>query len=356
MTELIIDGRKIGPSHPCLIIAEAGANFRIGNDSEENFEHALKLINIAADAGADAVKFQLYRAETLYVKDAGYADYLGDKKSIYQIIQEMELPQSWLADLKNACDEQKILFLCTPFDEKAVDDLENIHVPAYKIASYTITHIPLLEYIAKKQKPIILSTGASDLEDIETAVRAIRRQGNEQIVLMQCTAKYPAPIETLNLSAIQTLREQFGFPVGLSDHSRDPVIGPAGAAAMGASVIEKHFTTDNHLPGPDHSFAILPDELEKLVRHVRLMERAMGKPEKIMLEQEQELHQFARRSIYARKDIEKGEVLTEKHIIILRSGKKAKGLPPKDKDLVLGKKAKKKIIKQAPIDRYNVQL
>jgi N,N'-diacetyllegionaminate synthase len=356
MRSIDISGRKIGPQHPCFIIAEAGANFRISNDPKINFEQALKLIEIAAQSGADAVKFQLYRAKTLYVEEAGFADYLGNKKSIFDIIREMELPASWLSDLKQICDDNGIVFLCTPFDEKAVDDLEKIDVPAYKIASYTVTHIPLLEYVAKTGKPIILSTGASELKDIEEAVGAIKAQGNNQVVLMQCTAKYPAPIDTVHLKTMNTLKEKFSLPVGLSDHSRHPLVGPMGAVALGGCVVEKHFTTDNRLPGPDHGFAILPDELAAMVEHIRLMERALGNPDKNVLEMEQELHEFARRSIYAAKDIEKGEIITENDIIILRSGKKAKGLPPKYKDRIIGKKTKKKIIKQSPIDRYNVQL
>lgn len=343
-------------SKPCMVIAEAGANFRISDDPQANFDHALKLIDIAADAGADAVKFQLYRAKDLYVKEAGFADYLGTKKSIYNIIKEMELPFEWLEILKKYCDEKRIMFLCTPFDEDAADALEDVGLDAYKIASYTITHIPLLKYIARKKKPLILSTGASTMDDIKFALDAIYSEKNKQVSLMQCTARYPAPIETVNLRAIPELRKRFKVPVGLSDHSRDHLIAPLGAVCLGASIIEKHFTTDNQLPGPDHKFAILPDELKEMVEKIRQMEKTLGSGEKDILVEEKELHAFARRSIYARNDIAKGRVIAEDDIVILRSGKQPKGLEPCFKDQVIGKTAKKNISKQEPISRYNVYL
>ena len=168
--ELKIGNKIIGEKHPVFIIAEAGANFRISDNPELNFKQAIKLIDVAVESKSDAVKFQLYRAEKLYVDDAGYADYIGKKKSINKIIQEMELPYEWLPKLKQYCDNKGILFLCTPFDETAVDELEKINICAYKIASYTINNIPLLKYIASKGKPIILTTGASDLDDIKKAI------------------------------------------------------------------------------------------------------------------------------------------------------------------------------------------
>ncbi len=356
MRTIKIAGRKVGENQPCYVIAEAGANFRISKDPDTNFRQAIDLIDLAARAGADAVKFQLYRAETLYVKKAGFADYLGSQTSIFDIIQEMELPGDWLPDLAEHCRKKKIVFLCTPFDEKAVDQLEAIEVPAYKIASYTISHIPLLKYIAAKNKPVILSTGASDMADIEAAVKAVREAGNQDLILMQCTAKYPAPLESLHLKTIPALANAFGLPVGFSDHSRNPVIGPAGAVAMGACMVEKHFTTGNDLPGPDHAFAILPDELDRMVRSIRMMEHALGDETKKVQDQELELYEFARRSIYARIPIAAGEIITDDHLIILRSGKQAKGLPPALKETIIGKRAKKKIASQEPISRYNVQM
>jgi len=343
LKKIKIGSKVIGENSPCFIIAEAGSNWRYCSDMAKNFRHALKLIDIAADAKADAVKFQLYQAKKLYVRDAGSADYIGKKKSIYQIIKEMELPYEWLPRLKEYCDKKRIIFLCTPFDEESADRLEKIGIPAYKAASYTITYVPLLRYIAKKGKPIILSTGASNIKEIKEAIGCIKNEGNSQIAIMQCTAKYPAPLETINLKVIPKLIKEFGIPIGLSDHSREPLIAPLGAVALGARIIEKHFTTDNRLNGPDHSFAILPDELIEMVDSIRKLEKALGKENKKLQEEEKELHNFARRSIYSIKEIKKGEKLTIKNIAALRPGKAKKGLEPKFFDAILGKKAKRDI-------------
>ena len=340
----------IGHNEPVFIIAEAGANFKISDDAEKNFNHALKLIDIAVIAGADAVKFQLYRAEKLYVGNADYADYIGKKKSIYDIIKEMEIPYDWLPKLKKYCDDRNIIFLCTPFDEESADELEKVDIRAYKIASYTISHLPLIEHIAKKGKPIILSTGAADIKDIENAVLTIKNTGNDKIALMQCTAKYPAPLRTINLKVIPKLIEKFDVPVGLSDHSREPIIAPMGAVALGAKIIEKHFTTDNNFPGPDHGFAILPDELELLVSNIRKLEEVLGEELKIVQSEEEELYKFCRRSIYAIKDIKSGETLNNNNIAILRSGKQKKGLDPTYFERILGKKTSRKIRRGDPIN------
>lgn len=344
-----IGNKEINEKNPCFIIAEAGANFRISNDPKINFKQALKLIDIAAEAKADAVKFQLYRAEQLYVKNAGYADYIGKKKPIYQIIKEMEVPYEWLPKLKKYCDKKNILFLCTPCDEESADQLDKIGLQAYKIASYSISHIPLLKYIAKKGKPIILSTGASDIKEIDRAIKIIKEGGNSEIALLQCTAKYPAPLSTINIRIIPKLKNMFGVIVGLSDHSREPLIAPLGAIALGAKIIEKHYTTDNLLPGPDHGFAILPNELTDLVKAIRNLETALGEENKIVLDSEKELYNFAREYIYAKKDIKKCEKLSKDNLIVLRSGKAAKGLEPFMLDKIYGKKAIKNINREEPI-------
>lgn len=338
-----IGKKEISDTGPCFIIAEAGANFRISDNPKINFKHALELIDIAVEARADAVKFQLYRAEKLYVEDAGYADYIGKKKSIFQIIKDMEVPYEWLPKLKEYCDKKGIIFLCTPFDEEAVDELEKVGIQAYKVASYSINHIPLLKYIARKEKPMLLSTGASDIKDIEIAIDAIKGENNNQIALLQCTAKYPAPLSAINLRSIVFLKKKFNIPVGLSDHSREPLIAPLGAVALGAKIIEKHYTTDNSLPGPDHGFAILALELKDLVKGIRGLEAALGNENKIVLDVEGELYDFAREYIYANKDIKKGETFTRENLIILRSGKAKKGLDPIKYEQILGKKSKKNL-------------
>ncbi len=349
VTELKIGNQRVGENHSCFIIAEAGANFRISDDPQINFQQALRLIDLAAEAKADAVKFQLYRDDKLYVRGAGHANYLGKSKSINQIIQEMELPYEWLPILKKRCDEKNIIFLCSPFDETAVEELEKIGIAAYKMASYSINNMPFLKYVASKRKPIILSTGAADEADIHKALVAIKSTGNEQIALLQCTAKYPAPLETINLQAISLLREKFGVIAGLSDHSREPSLAPLGAVALGAKIVEKHFTTDNSLPGPDHGFAILDTELMQLVKDIRNLEKCLGAKEKKVLNEEKELYEFARSRIHASQDIKSGEVFSRENIAILRSGIRERGLEPEYWEKVLGKVSHRDIPVGEPI-------
>jgi N-acetylneuraminate synthase len=348
-----ICNKTIGKDHPCFIIAEAGANFKISENAKNNYKQALKLIDIAAQAKADAVKFQLYRAEKIYTKNAGYADYLGKKKPIFDIIKEMELPYEWLPKLKKYCDKKKIIFLCTPFDEQSVDELEKIGIKAYKIASYTISHIPLLKYIAKKGKPMLLSTGASDLNDIKKALSTIRREGNNKIAILQCTAKYPAPMSSLNLLIIPEMIKKFNVPIGLSDHSREPYIGPIVAVTLGAKIIEKHYTTNNNLPGPDHGFAILPEELKHLVENVRMAEDSFGKSKKVVQSDEKELHKFCRRGIFAIKNIKKGERFTKENISALRPGKKKMHIPAENLETILKQSAKRDIKAGKALKKYD---
>jgi len=344
-----IGDKYIGEGYPCFIIAEAGANFRISENPEVNFKRALKLIDVAVDAKTDAVKFQLYSAKKLYVKNAGSAKYIGKKKPIFEIIKEMELPKKWLPKLKKYCDDKGIIFLCTPFDEESTDVLEEVGIEAYEIASYSITHLPLLKYIAKKGKPIIISSGASNIEDIENAIKIIKNQRDNPIALMQCTAKYPAPLSTINLKTIPHFIKKLNIPIGLSDHSRNPIIAPLGATALGAKIIEKHFTIDNQSPGPDHAFAILPNELKNMVHHIRSVEEALGSKQKRVLEEEKELHDFARRYIYAKEDIKKGNIFSDENLVVLRSGRQKKGMLPSELDRIKGKKASKNIKEQEPI-------
>jgi N-acetylneuraminate synthase len=243
---------------------------------------AKALIDVAVEAGADAVKFQTYKPETVYVSNAGDSDYLsevGIKESITEIFKDLSMPYEMIPQLAEYCQKQNIQFMSTPFsiaDAKAVDPYVKIH----KIASYEISHIRLIEFMAETGKPVILSTGGATYEDIEWAINHFYKNGGKEISLMQCTAKYPAPISTLNLKVIPELINRFNIPVGLSDHSRDPLIGPVGAIALGATIVEKHFTLHNKLPGPDHSFAITPDELKQMVKAIRQIEEALGSGKK----------------------------------------------------------------------------
>jgi sialic acid synthase SpsE len=332
MTRVRIGERWVGAGEPAYIVAEAGSNHN------GSFGQALRLIDAAADARADAVKFQHFKAAKLYPRSAGSSDYLNTPRSIYDIIQDMETPDDWVPELAGHCRRRGIAFLSSPFDEKSADLLDP-WVPAFKVASYELTHAPLLRHIAGKGKPMIVSTGAAVLDEVLRAVEIIRAEGNEQIVLLQCTAKYPTPLDAVNARALVSLRDATGLPTGLSDHSRDPVLAPVVAVALGACVIEKHFTLSNLLPGPDHAFAVEPSELRTLVQRVRDAEQALGHGRKETLPDEEELRAFARRSIFAVKEIRPGEALTAENVAVLRCGKLGFGLPPEALERVIGRTA-----------------
>jgi N-acetylneuraminate synthase len=334
-------------SRRCYVIAEAGSN--------HNGEWTLaeRLIDVAANAGADAVKFQLFRADRMYPRGAGTADYLGDDTDIYEIIARMELPEPWLPKLAAHCRERGIEFLATPFDEPSADALDPF-VARFKIASYELTHDPLLRHVGSKGKPVIMSTGAADLDEVSHALDVLRDSGAGEITLLQCTAAYPTRLEALNVGALVELRERFGVRVGLSDHSEDPVIAPVVAVGAGASVIEKHFTLDRALPGPDHRFAIEPPELERMVAAIRDAELARGSGLKQVHDDEQELREFARRSIFAIRNLEAGDVLDQSTIGVLRSGKKRPGLPPSQYNELLGRRAARAIRAGDPVDAEDV--
>jgi sialic acid synthase SpsE len=322
-----------------FIIAEAGSNWRMGTPRRDR-EMAHTLIDIAAEAGADAVKFQTYRSAGLYVPNAGDSDYLaksGIKQQINEILDDLSMPYEMIGELAAYCDEKKIQFMSTPFsveDAKAVDPFVKTH----KIASYEINHLRLLQWIGATGKPVILSTGAATADDIEYGLQVLHESGAGPITLLQCTASYPAPMDSLNLAAIPQLREKYSVPAGLSDHSRDPVIAPVAAVALGACVIEKHYTIDNRLPGADHPFAILPEELALMVKSIREAEQTLGDGSISLQPAEEELRGFATRSIQAIRDIQPGEMLEEGvNIDVLRPGKRNKGISPRYLDEIVGK-------------------
>ena len=328
-----------------FIIAEAGSNWRCGTESRD-INMAKSLIDGAVEAGADAVKFQTYKAETVYVSNAGDSDYLseaGIKESIIEIFKDLSMPYDMVPKLAEYCRKQHIQFMSTPFsiaDAKIIDP----YVTTHKIASYEISHIRLIEFLARTGKSVILSTGGATYEDIDWAINHFYKNGGTNISIMQCTAKYPAPLSTLNLKVIPDLINRFNIPVGLSDHSRDPIIGPVGAVALGATIIEKHFTLHNKLPGPDHSFAITTDELKQMVKAIRKTEWSLGYDKKEVQGEENELRSYAQRSIQAIVEIKNGDVFVEgKNIDILRSGKQKRGLHPKYLAEIEGQKAKRNI-------------
>ncbi|MCB1111498.1 MAG: GNAT family N-acetyltransferase [Chlamydiales bacterium] len=328
-----------------FIIAEAGSNWRVGTPIRD-MAMAMTLIDIAADAGADAVKFQTFRPETVYVENAGQSDYLaaaGLKEDIRHIFADLAMPYEMVSKLADYCKKQNIQFMSSAFSE---DDFATVDpcVLVHKIASYEISHVRLIELTARSGKPLILSTGAAGEEDIAWAVQKFTSEGGHGLTLLQCTAKYPASLDSMNLRVIPWLKQRFGVAAGLSDHSRDPVLAPVAAVALGASVIEKHFTLSNDLPGPDHVFAVTPPELKQMVDAIRNTEKMLGTGFKKILDEEGELRAFAHRGVQALHKIKKGEIFAEgKNIGILRPGKQSQGVHPRFLMEIEGKTAKREI-------------
>lgn len=329
-----IGKRIIGDGQPTFIIAEIGINHN------GSYEQAIAMIDVAVEAGVDAVKFQMFKAKKMYSEKAGYLNYASTKKSILEIVEEMETPEDWPAKLSAYAKEKKVMFFSSVCDEESVD-LMDPYMPVYKITSYEMTHIPLLKYIASRGKPMILSTGTANLEEVKESVAAIYATGNKQLILMQCTGKYPAPLESINAKAIVTMKEEFGLPVGLSDHSRDPITAPMTAVALGANAIEKHITLSRKLPGPDQAMAIEPNELVEMVRRIREVEQTMGSGKKVSHKEEEYVKNFARRSIFATRSIGKGTIISKDNAAVLRTGELNGILKPADWEKVIGRKAKR---------------
>jgi sialic acid synthase SpsE len=327
-----IGNKNVGPGFPCFIIAEAGSNHN------GNFEQAIKLIDIAKNAGCDAVKFQTFTANKMYVQNFNPASYLiemGINKSVYDIIQEMEMPLEWIPKLYEYCKLKDIIFLSTPFDEKSADILDP-YVDAFKIASYEMTHAPLINHIAKKNKPMLISTGAATIDEIDEMLELLSITNNKKLCLFQCTAKYPAPLNSLNLNVLELFQTKFNIPVGLSDHSLNQFIAPLISIGKGVNIIEKHFTISKHLPGPDHVYALEPMELNEMVSFIRDAELTLGNGEKMPHLVEAELRNY-RRSIFTTQSINKGDILSKDNLSILRrSGDCESDLKPRDFDCIIG--------------------
>lgn len=322
-----------------FIIAEAGSNWRMGT-KKRDLAAARTLIEAAAEAGADAVKFQTYRPETVYVTNAGASDYLsaaGISDDIHEIFADLAMPYEMIPELMKHAQLHGIKFMSSPFSVADFDAIDP-YVEAHKIASFELSHLRLLERAARSKKPLFLSCGASNVRDITWAVDTFHAAGGKDLVLLQCTSKYPAPASSLNLRVIPWLRQRFNLPVGLSDHSREPTTAPIAAVALGAHVIEKHFTLNNNLPGPDHAFAITVPELRELVRQIRLTEQMLGSADKVIQEDEAELAAYARRGVQAISPIAQGELLREGvNIDTLRPGKQRLGIHPKHLQRIEGK-------------------
>lgn len=333
-SQIKIGKKLIGLQDPCFIIAEAGVNHN------GDIVLAKRLIDVAVEAGADAVKFQTFKAENVVTSSAEKAEYqknaTGTVESQYEMIKKLELSEADFWDLSEYAKETGIIFLSTPFDEESVDLLAQIGVPAFKIPSGEITNFPLLRKIAQKSRPIILSTGMATLGEVEEALNYLKKHGTEEIILLHCTTSYPAPVKSVNLRAMDTLRCAFQVPVGYSDHTEGITV-PIAAIAMGACVIEKHFTLDRKLPGPDHRASLEPQELIAMVKAVRDVELARSNGVKGPTEEEEGIKMVARRSIVAKCDIRVGGVLTEGDLVIKRPGT---GIEPRYFDSILQKKAR----------------
>ncbi len=337
MSTVKIGKRRVGTGRPVYVIAEAGSNHN------RSLPTARKLIDVAAKAGADAVKFQTFSADTLYSTRTPKMKYLKKitprGQSVHDLLKELEMPREWHAPLAAHCRKRGVDFLSTPFDEAAVDQLAAVGVPAFKIASFELNHIPLLKHAARRGKPMILSTGMADLGDIRRAVAACRSVGNSRIVLLHCAIGYPPKFEDINLNAVLTMQKRFKCPVGYSDHSTGYVASVA-AVALGACAIEKHFTISRKMKGPDHGYALEPGELADMIAAVRQAFAAMGGEKKACTPAERELHRLARRSIVAARDIPEGRKLTGDDLAVKRPGF---GVQPYELSKVLGCAARRDI-------------
>jgi len=328
--EIIIENKKIGDNCPCFIIAEIGSNHN------QSYEFALELIDLAAESGVDAVKFQTFRASEHISKNMPEMSYL-EGENIYELIESLELDRSWQAGLKKYAESKGLIFFSSPCDEAAIKELSDLNVSIYKMSSFDITDDILITQMAKTNKTLLISTGMSTLNDIQYAVDAAYSVGNNQIVLLQCTSLYPAPVNLSNLRAMSTMRSAFGTLVGYSDHTMGDHTSIA-AVAMGACVIEKHFTSDRTLPGPDHKFAIEPKELAEMVNKIRDIESGFGNGIKNgPCADEVEMFGKGRRSIHASVAISKGEVITSDMLKIKRPGF---GIQPSFRKLIIGRVAK----------------
>lgn len=334
---LKIGDRLIGYDRPVFIIAEAGVN----HNGDVNL--AKKLIDAAVFAGADAVKFQTFQASTLVSEGAKICGYqknnIGKEESQYDMLRRLELPREHHKDLKDYCEMKGIVFLSTPFTEEDADFLEGLGIEAYKIPSGEITNLPYLEHIAKKGKPIVISTGMSSLDEVRQAKQAIELSGNNNLVFLHCTSDYPAKPRNLNLRAIRTMQTELGTLVGYSDHS-EGYVADIAAVALGVCMIEKHFTLDRIMPGPDHKASLEPEEFKEMVGFIRKAEEMLGDYEKQCTPDELEVKKAVRKSIFAQNDIPVGREIAKKDLVAKRPGI---GISPSELKNILGKKAKKDI-------------
>jgi N,N'-diacetyllegionaminate synthase len=344
-----IGERIIGQGKGTFIIAEAGVNHN------GDLQRAFDLIKLAKQCGANCIKFQTFKAEevvTLKAPKAPYQLETTDKKeSQYEMLKNLEFSFDQFQQIQAKCKEIDIIFLSTPYSFNGADELEALGVGAYKIASGQLVEHPFLEYVAKKNMPVILSTGMSTMEEVAEAVRVIRASGNDQIVILQCTTNYPAATEDANLFAMLAMEEALNILVGYSDHTENPYASLA-SVAFGAVIVEKHFTLDCSLPGPDHSSSIEPLEFTELVNGIRNIERSLGSWEKAPTQAEHKNINEMRRSIVAVETLEVGTIIQKKHLAFKRP---ATGLSPKRLNEIIGKKVATVIHADTPVHEENIE-
>ena len=337
-----INNRNIGPGHPVYIVAEMSANHN------HDYDQAVKIIKAAKEAGADAIKLQTYTPDTLTINcDNDYFQIKGtiwEGKNLYQLYSEAYTPWEWQPKLQEVGESLGLDFFSTPFDGTAVDFLEELAVPLHKVASFELVDLPLLRKIGATGKPVIMSTGMASLAEIDEAVSSLRKAGTNELILLKCVSAYPAPLEDMNLRTISHLAEAFNVSVGLSDHSMGISVAVT-AVALGACVVEKHFTLSRSMPGPDSAFSLEPDEFSEMVSAIRQTEKALGRVCYETTEKERNSRVF-RRSLFVVKDMVGGEVFTPENVRSIRPGH---GLAPKYLDIVLGKKALAGVMRGTPL-------
>jgi pseudaminic acid synthase len=338
-----VGSRAIGPGYPAYIIAELSANHN------QDLEEAKRLVRMARECGADAVKLQTYTPDTITIRSDRPEFRIGSGslwagQTLYDLYGQAYTPWEWQPALKELADDLGIQLFSTPFDPTAVDFLEQMNVPAYKVASFELVDLPLIGKIARTGKPIIMSTGMATLVEIGEAVDAAERAGASEIALLKCTSGYPAPPEEMNLRTIPHMAEAFRVPVGLSDHTLGISI-PVAAVALGACIVEKHFTLSRAVDGPDSAFSLEPDEFKSMVDAVRAAEKALGQVSYEVGEKEAASREF-RRSLYVVTEMRSGEVFSADN---LRSIRPSNGLPPKYLKHFLGRRAIRGIAAGTPL-------
>lgn len=347
-----ISNRQMGKEEPCFIVAEIGVNHN------GDIYLAKKMINAAKDAGADAVKFQTWKTENIILKDVEMAEYqkenLSNKseKSQFEMLKKLELPYDWHFELKEYAEELGLMFFSTMEDKESIDFLiKELKIPLIKVGSGDLTNYPLLKHTARFGIPMVLSTGMATLSEIDEAVRTVLNEGNKDIILLQCTTQYPCPYEDVNLRAMLSLKEAFKTVVGFSDHSLGIECAVA-AVSLGAKYIEKHFTLDRNLPGPDHKSSLEPEEFKRMVTAIRNTEKALGDGIKRPMSSELKNKRIVTRKIVAARSIKKGEVLNEENVTFKRANE---GLTANYYKLIEGKKAKKTIKLDEPINLSEIE-